>query len=44
MGLLAFLLIGGPWVAATAWLWHREGGLEAWRAASGSQAADNRSH
>ncbi len=26
MGLLAFILIGGPWVAATAWLWHREGG------------------
>ena len=26
MGLLAFVLIGGPWVAAIAWLWHREGG------------------
>jgi hypothetical protein len=26
MGLLAFILIAGPWVAAVAWLWHREGG------------------
>ncbi|GJE40815.1 hypothetical protein QO016_004980 [Methylobacterium persicinum] len=26
MGLLAFILIGGLWVAAIAWLWHREGG------------------
>lgn len=28
MGLLAFILIGGPWVAAIAWLWHREVGGE----------------
>jgi hypothetical protein len=33
MGLLAFILIGGPWVAGTAWLWHRAGGLEHWRSA-----------
>ncbi|MGH1571847.1 hypothetical protein ACRAWG_15615 [Methylobacterium sp. P31] len=39
MGLLAFILIGGPWVAATAWLWHREGGLDAWRKATHSEAA-----
>lgn len=31
MGLLAFILIGGPWVAATAWLWLQAGGPEAWR-------------
>ncbi|MEH3064455.1 MULTISPECIES: hypothetical protein [Methylobacterium] len=31
MGLIAFILIGGPWVAATAWLWHQAGGAEAWR-------------
>ncbi|MFC6788970.1 hypothetical protein [Methylobacterium komagatae] len=31
MGLLAFILIGGPWVAATAWLWLQAGGVEAWR-------------
>ncbi|GJD33782.1 hypothetical protein [Methylobacterium aerolatum] len=31
MGLLAFILIGGPWVAATAWAWHRAGGVEAWK-------------
>lgn len=31
MGLIAFILIGGPWVAATAWLWHQADGAEAWR-------------
>jgi hypothetical protein len=42
MGLLAFILIGGPWVAATAWLWHREGGLDASRRALQGEAAPNR--
>lgn len=31
MGLVAFFLIGGPWVAATAWLWLQAGGVEAWQ-------------
>ena len=30
MGLLAFVLIGGPWVGATAWLWLQAGGVDAW--------------
>jgi len=42
MGLLAFILIGGPWVAAIAWLWHREGGLEASRRALQGADASNR--
>ncbi|WP_342111965.1 hypothetical protein [Methylobacterium sp. SI9] len=43
MGLLAFILIGGPWVAGTAWLWRRAGGLEAWRRAVHGPAAGNTS-
>jgi hypothetical protein len=42
MGLLAFILIGGPWVAATAWLWHRAGGVEAWRRAVQGEASTSR--
>lgn len=42
MGLLAFILIGGPWVAATAWLWHHAGGVEAWRRAVHGETRSSR--
>jgi hypothetical protein len=40
VGLFAFILIGGPWVGLTAWLWHRAGGVEAWRQAVHGRVPD----